>query len=96
MSIVIHLAVASFRQDALKNCKIGDPVTLEPEPDNPHDENAIAIHMADSNMIGYVPRVLAERWGGTVPAHTSAHIKEILGGTADKPTFGALIELETE
>jgi hypothetical protein len=97
MSIVIHLAGTSFRQDDLKHCKAGESVILEPEPDNPHDKNAIAIRRFVGNraLIGYIPRLLAERWGGKVPVHTSARIKEILGGTPEKPTLGALIELET-
>ncbi len=34
--------------------KVGAPVALVPEPDNPYDPSAIAVYLADT-MIGYVP-----------------------------------------
>ena len=34
-------------------------VTLDPEPENPVDPNAIAVHRSDGQLVGYVPRTLA-------------------------------------
>lgn len=34
----------------------GDRVRLVPEPDNPHDEYAVAVTLTDGRQIGYVPR----------------------------------------
>lgn len=48
--------------NALQNGKLcrGVRLRLEPEPDNPHDRNAVKILLADSNVqLGYVPRILA-------------------------------------
>lgn len=40
---------------ALELCQRGDRVTLVQEPDNPHDEHAIAVYNAEGMMMGYVP-----------------------------------------
>lgn len=40
---------------ALELCEPGDPVHLRQEPDNPHDEHAIAVYNSRDMMMGYVP-----------------------------------------
>jgi hypothetical protein len=35
--------------------KVGDPLTLVREPDNPHDARAVRVHW-NGHMLGYVPR----------------------------------------
>lgn len=40
---------------ALELCEPGDKVMLRQEPDNPHDEHAIAVDNAEGMMMGYVP-----------------------------------------
>lgn len=35
--------------------------TLEREPDNPHDPNAVAVHVPSVGLIGHVPRGVAAR-----------------------------------
>lgn len=61
----IECAVANFAvkglyfrseedQDAARTLKVGDPLTMEPEPDNPKDPNAIKVFMEDGHHIGYV------------------------------------------
>ncbi len=40
---------------ALELCEPGDHVELRQEPDNPHDEHAIAVHNAQGMMMGYIP-----------------------------------------
>ena len=37
----------------------GEPLTLRRDPDNPHDPNAIAVHGAEGEQFGWVPRELA-------------------------------------
>jgi hypothetical protein len=39
-----------------KELSVGDPLQLSREPDNPHDENAVAIYW-EGIKLGYLPRV---------------------------------------
>lgn len=43
------------RQDILKRMSTGNVLEFEPEPDNPHDENAIKVMWKDEH-VGYLPR----------------------------------------
>jgi hypothetical protein len=59
--IVSHVAGANHRPDALgsDDAAPGRPLTLRPEPDNPHDPNAVAVLLASGAPVGYVPRDIA-------------------------------------
>lgn len=39
-----------------RHLKAGDRVRLRPEPENPHDDDAVAVTLLDGRRIGYVPR----------------------------------------
>lgn len=41
--------------DVVEQIRVGDPLSLQREPDNPHDTNAIRVLWHDQ-MLGYVPR----------------------------------------
>jgi hypothetical protein len=41
--------------DVFENLKIGAPLSLKAEPENPHDPNAVAIYYEEVK-IGFVPR----------------------------------------
>ena len=43
-------------QDAARTLKVGDPLHMEYEPDNPKDPNAMKVTMMDGHHIGYVDR----------------------------------------
>jgi hypothetical protein len=65
-AVVFNVAGTSYRQDALQGPAFapGEPVQLVPEPENPHDRNAVAVW--DTNRrkhIGYVPADLAPTLG---------------------------------
>ena len=92
----IHITGCSYpnpddtsRQDILAACKEGDPVTLEREPTNPHDPNAVKVVTA-LGQIGYCPRLVAERIGDE-ELMGRWRIERLLGGTALKPTLGCMI-----
>jgi hypothetical protein len=56
------VAGASYRLDALQDDAFspGRPLTLVPEPDNPHDANAVGIWDAERRLqAGYVPAEVA-------------------------------------
>jgi hypothetical protein len=65
--IVTHVAGAVHRRAALESDEAapGRPLTLRPEPDNPHDPNAVAVLLASGEPVGYVPRDIAPRIDGT-------------------------------
>ncbi len=105
-----HCAVVgeSHYQQALSatnaNCSIefggarAFSATLLPEPSNPHDPNAVAVHSPEGKL-GYLSRDNAEVYrelfaevtgrgyhGGTCNAH-------LVGGEPAKPAFGVVLEL---
>jgi hypothetical protein len=85
----------SHFQEALGNSWEGQPVTLEPEPDNPH---AIAVIAVDK--IGYIPRnswlhehfpILQKRQQRII-----TRLLSINGGTDNKPSLGGVLEIGIE
>ncbi len=62
--LVVPLAGASYRLEALQDEAFapGRPLALVPEPENPHDPNAVAVWDADRRLqAGYVPAEQAPR-----------------------------------
>jgi len=87
----------SHYQDAIRRCRQGDRVILKREPENPHDEKAVAVLREDGETIGYLSRDNAV-WVARVMdegKQVEAKIKRILGGTTDKPTPGVVIDVDT-
>jgi hypothetical protein len=74
------------------------PVALIPEPNNPHDANAIAVVSA-AGRVGYLPRDDAPRYRATMRAlqeagYDGAQCMALLtGGEPDKPMFGVVLRL---
>lgn len=46
-------------KEIVKALIVGDPLTLEREPFNEHDENAIKVMYASTNFLGYIERGVA-------------------------------------
>lgn len=46
-------------QQRMFELRIGEPVLLRREPDNPVDKNAVKVHSLDGVFLGYIPAVLA-------------------------------------
>ena len=86
--------------DRIKLISPGLPVSLECEPGNPYDKNAIKV-IAYTNTgavhIGYVPReinvivgeIIAKSIDAGVPQHWKAHISKLL--KSDDDTVGVLV-----
>jgi hypothetical protein len=88
----------SHYQQALASSWEGQPVTLQPEPDNPYDPAAIAVIAAEK--IGYIPRGswFHERFPA-LQKHRQRIIVRLLsinGGIDDKPYLGAVLEIGIE
>jgi HIRAN domain-containing protein len=69
------VAGVSFRPEAMGGVRVGSLLQLEPEPSNPHDPHAIAVHAAEGGrQIGYVPRPLT----GTVSRLVAADARAVV------------------
>ncbi len=82
-----------FRQNDLS-------VTLEREPDNEYDNNAIQIvvhilSLSKRTVIGYVPKELARELAKVIDMgiQVKASLMQIIGGYSYKETLGALINI---
>jgi HIRAN domain-containing protein len=65
--LVVPVAGVSFRPEALEDPSFepGRAVALVPEPDNPHDSNAVAVWNEERTLqLGYVPRETAPQLTG--------------------------------
>ena len=93
--LVQSAPLAGFRYHAAEEVwhelRVGDPLRLEREPDNPHDPNAIAVTWR-GRKLGYVPRrdnaTLA--WGLDHGAPLQARISRL----APHPNPARRIEIE--
>ncbi|MDE6970857.1 MAG: HIRAN domain-containing protein [Eubacterium sp.] len=75
-------------------------VTLEREPDNEYDSNAIQIvvhilSLSKRTVIGYVPKELARELAKVIDMgiQVKASLMQIIGGYSYKETLGALINI---
>jgi HIRAN domain len=70
-----------------------------PEPENPHDANAIAVRLEEGGTVGYLSRADAVAYGPLLAqcaARGGTGVSEgvILGGDADRDTaFGVWLHL---
>ena len=85
------VAGESHYQNALASCFEGEPLALVREPDNPCDPDAIRIDRVTGETIGYLPR--DTRLHDEFPDRVSARLVRITGGTTDKPSLGAVLEV---
>ena len=64
---VVPVAGVSYRQEVLDDSSFdpGRRLALVPEPDNPHDEHAVAIFNEERTLqLGYVPAAVAPELAG--------------------------------
>ena len=106
LTMTIRAAGTTFenRQERLQFLKQFQPedlsITLEREPGNRFDSNAIQIvvHIKPISrraIIGYVPRGLAKELAKVMDAgiHAAATLVQIIGGYSYKESLGALINI---
>lgn len=87
-------ADGSNRMFEVAMCRPGEPVTLKPEPRNPHDPLAIAVLSSRNIQIGYIRAEQCGWLGGKIrqgipveaifqePLHAAAAIRVRIGGGA--------------
>lgn len=106
LTMTIRAARTTFenRQERLQFLKQFQPedlsITLEREPGNKFDSNAIQIvvhikPISRKTVIGYVPRGLAKELAKVMDAgiHATATLVQIIGGYSYKESLGALINI---
>ena len=106
LSMTVRAAGTTFenRQERLQFLKQFQPedlsITLEREPENKFDSNAIQIvvhikPISRKTVIGYVPRGLAKELAKVMDAgiHAAATLVQIIGGYGWKESLGALINI---
>ena len=90
----------SFYQDALqalnatfpKRSARGFVARLQPEPDNPHDSNAVAVLGPSGEKLGHLPRDIANRCHKEIA--NAGGVKctaELIGGIQGKPSIGVML-----
>lgn len=83
---VFKVAGVTFegRQAHIAKLHGGEPCKIVPEPENPYDKNALAVHVATGGMIyhvGYVPRDIAAVVAVYLDGESLiAKVVEVLGG----------------
>lgn len=91
-ALTIRIKGISHYQEAASHCRIGDSVTLVPEPTNPYDSNAVRVD-CHQRKLGYVPRELASDIHEHVAGgKCSALIYDVLG----EDSAGAFIGIEVQ
>ncbi|MEO6042184.1 MAG: HIRAN domain-containing protein [Croceibacterium sp.] len=77
------------RQHVILRCNPGDQVSLERQPDNPHDPNAVLILCAGGD-VGFLCREDAALVSPALDVGTEyrAQVHKIKGGVPDAPTYG--------
>jgi hypothetical protein len=92
----VHLVGEANYQAAIANLSAGDPVTIEHEPDNPHDPRALRCADVTGATIGYIER---DSWlaRAMIDQKTAirAGVKAIIGGEKGKPTRGVVLTVLT-
>jgi HIRAN domain len=78
------------RQAIITRCRVGEPLTLTHEEDNPKDPNAVRVCRADGSQLGYLNAGLAEQVvrRSAKGYRFAVFIKNLTGGTARATTRG--------
>lgn len=72
------------RQSIIAGLLLTDPARIVPEPENPYDPNALAVHVAHEGKVshvGYIPRDMAAQIAPVIDGESfDCTIAEITGG----------------
>ncbi|XOV90837.1 MAG: HIRAN domain-containing protein [Bacteroidota bacterium] len=70
-----------------------DLLTLEPEPNNPYDPNAVKVLSKNGNQIGYLKKEVAEQIYGALHNDITIHVKASWVSEREIKGVGLRIEL---
>lgn len=90
------------RQAIIAEAQAGMDCMIRPEPENPHDSNALAVLVAiggEGRMCGYIPRELASELAPYIEGESLlASVAEVTGGfekwDGSRASFGLIVRLE--
>lgn len=80
-------ADGSDRHKIARHCQRYERLALVHEPDNPHDENAVAVKRADGAMLGYIPAHVAENMAWQRDDRGWRHVAVLAGWNAPTQDF---------
>ncbi len=99
---LIRVVGTSHYQDALleltgrrgdEEIRLEKVAVFVPEPDNPHDPGAIAVHV-DGRLVGYLSREENRRWGDVVAGHEIG-CEAMIAGRRGTTGLGVFLRLPT-
>lgn len=104
-SVYCKIAGVTFegRQLVLAAMKVGDPIMCLPEPENPFDENAIAVYVSrlpkSALQIGYIPREQASIFAPLMDGEAVVgKVHEMTGGfekwDGSRASLGCIVRFE--
>lgn len=85
------------RQEVIAKLHTGDLVWLDPEPDNPHDSNAVLVTRNNGESIGYLNRHLAKNlalYFERIARPVWGRVKFLTGSAFDGYSLGVVISLK--
>lgn len=92
------MEISGFRYNSGMNMQmeslIGKNLTFVPEPENPYDSNAVAVHL-NSNRIGYIPRYYAADYHFWAAYYDVSGFVERIDGALAKPKVSVLMFVKT-
>lgn len=106
MNRILNAKVAGVtfdgRQALIARISPNDPCRLQPEPENPYDSNAIAVHVAHAGEvwhIGFIPREIAAKIAPYLEGEAlMCSIAEITGGfefdSGETASLGVRLRIE--
>ena len=80
-------------READEEIRVAKIALFVPEPDNPHDPNAIAIHI-DGKLVGYLSRDENKRWLDVVAGHRIG-AEAMIAGRGGTTGLGVFLRLPT-
>ncbi|HEY0148673.1 MAG TPA: HIRAN domain-containing protein [Allosphingosinicella sp.] len=85
----------SSRQEELRNCEPGEPVSLEREPANSYDPNAVMVRSCRGVCIGYLAREDAAQLAPALDEGRThrATLHELTGGLSGYKHHGARVSI---
>src|SRR4051794_16702307 len=100
---LVRAVGTSHYQDALlaltgrqgdEEVRVDKLAVFVPEPDNPHDPNAIAVHV-DGHLVGYLAREENVRWRDVLTANPPIAAEAMLAGRGGTTGIGVFLRLPT-
>ena len=92
------VAGTSFHKEGLVGLRAGTQLSIEREPDNEHDPNAVKVCQQDGTQVGYLNKDLAAAIAPAIDSGfvtLSAVVTQVTGGTEDKPNQGVNILIKS-